>query len=165
MFARRKARTRIRQRDWLKLVGEIIHREQVGTVPPFFCLRKQIRRVENRLYQTHSIFNVVDLASYYFFLCLAYSVGSSIYSYYYYIHTYHDICILWLWIRCPYVQYQAVLSYIHTWLVSGWLNTVAILSLPPFLIPVQKLPFCLVSVVIKNNYRFGWVIEDEQPAL
>ena len=32
-FALREAKTRFRQRDWLKLAGEIIRREQVGTVP------------------------------------------------------------------------------------------------------------------------------------
>ena len=31
------AKTKIRQRDWLKLAGEKIRREQVGTVP-IFCL-------------------------------------------------------------------------------------------------------------------------------
>ena len=39
LFARREAKTRIRQRDWLKLVGEKIRREQVGTVPTFFSVR------------------------------------------------------------------------------------------------------------------------------
>ena len=38
-FARREAKTRIRQRDWLTLVGEKIRREQVGTVPTFFSVR------------------------------------------------------------------------------------------------------------------------------
>ena len=47
MFARRKAKTKIRQRDWLTLVGEKNHRKQVGTVPTFFCSREQIRQVEN----------------------------------------------------------------------------------------------------------------------
>ena len=37
MFARREAKTRIRQRDWLKLAGEKIRRQQVGSVPTF-CL-------------------------------------------------------------------------------------------------------------------------------
>ena len=37
LFARREAKTRIRHRDWLKLAGEKIRREQVGTVPTF-CL-------------------------------------------------------------------------------------------------------------------------------
>ena len=32
-----RSETRIRQRDWLKLAGEKIRREQVGTVPTF-CL-------------------------------------------------------------------------------------------------------------------------------
>ena len=49
LFARREAKTRIRQRDWLTLVGEKIRREQVGTVPTFFCSREQIRQVENGL--------------------------------------------------------------------------------------------------------------------
>ena len=49
-FARREAKTRIGQRDWLKLAGEKIRREQVGSVPTFFvCSREQIRLVENRL--------------------------------------------------------------------------------------------------------------------
>ena len=39
LFARREAKTRIRQRDWLTLVGEKIRREQVGTVPTFFSVR------------------------------------------------------------------------------------------------------------------------------
>ena len=34
-FARREAKTRIQQRDWLTLVGEKTCREQVGTVPTF----------------------------------------------------------------------------------------------------------------------------------
>ena len=33
LFARREAKTRIRQPDWLKLAGENIRREQVGNVP------------------------------------------------------------------------------------------------------------------------------------
>ena len=39
MFARREAKTRIRQRDWLKLAGEKIRREQVGSVPTFLSVR------------------------------------------------------------------------------------------------------------------------------
>ena len=39
LFARREAKTCIRQRDWLKLAGEKIRREQVGTVPTFLCVR------------------------------------------------------------------------------------------------------------------------------
>ena len=39
LFARRKAKTRIRHRDWLKLAGEKIRREQVGTVPTFLSVR------------------------------------------------------------------------------------------------------------------------------
>ena len=35
----RDAKTRIRQRDWLKLAGENIRREQVGTVPTFLSVR------------------------------------------------------------------------------------------------------------------------------
>ena len=38
MFARREAKTRIRQRDWLKLAGEKIRREQVGSVPTFLSV-------------------------------------------------------------------------------------------------------------------------------
>ena len=39
MFARREAKTRIRQRDWLKLAGEKIRPEQVGSVPTFLSVR------------------------------------------------------------------------------------------------------------------------------
>ena len=39
LFARREAKTRIQQRDWLKLVGEKIRREQVETVPTLFSVR------------------------------------------------------------------------------------------------------------------------------
>ena len=39
LFARREAKTRIRQRDWLKLAGEKIRREQVGSVPSFMSVR------------------------------------------------------------------------------------------------------------------------------
>ena len=39
LFTRREAKTRIRQRDWLKLAGEKIRREQVGTVPTFLSVR------------------------------------------------------------------------------------------------------------------------------
>ena len=39
LFARREAKTRIRQRDWLKLAGKKIRREQVGSVPTFLCVR------------------------------------------------------------------------------------------------------------------------------
>ena len=35
LFARCEAKTRIRKRDWLKLTGEKICREQVGSVPSF----------------------------------------------------------------------------------------------------------------------------------
>ena len=35
----RDAKTRIRQRDWLKLAGEKIRREQVGSVPTFLSVR------------------------------------------------------------------------------------------------------------------------------
>ena len=38
LFAGREAKTRIRQRDWLKLAGEKIRREQVGTVPTFLSV-------------------------------------------------------------------------------------------------------------------------------
>ena len=38
LFARREAKTRIRQCDWLKLVGEKIRCEQVGTVPTFLSV-------------------------------------------------------------------------------------------------------------------------------
>ena len=42
LFARREAKTRIRQRDWLKLAGEKIRREQIGSVPTFLsaCANK-----------------------------------------------------------------------------------------------------------------------------
>ena len=49
LLARREAKTRVRQRDWLKLAGEEIRREQVGSVPAFLFSREQIRQVENRL--------------------------------------------------------------------------------------------------------------------
>ena len=39
LFARREAKTGIRQRDWLKLAGEKIRREQVGSVPTFLSVR------------------------------------------------------------------------------------------------------------------------------
>ena len=39
LFARREAKTRIRQRDWLKLAGEKIRRKQVGTVLTFLSVR------------------------------------------------------------------------------------------------------------------------------
>ena len=39
LFTRREAKTRIRQSDWLKLAGEKIRREQVGTVPIFLSVR------------------------------------------------------------------------------------------------------------------------------
>ena len=55
LFAPREAKTSIRQRDWLKLAGEKIRREQVGTVPTFFvCSREQIRQVENTSSTRHS---------------------------------------------------------------------------------------------------------------
>ena len=38
LFARRKAKTRIRHHDWLKLAGEKIRREQVRTVPTFLSV-------------------------------------------------------------------------------------------------------------------------------
>ena len=38
-FARREEKTRIRHRDWPKLAGEKIRREQVGTVPTFLSIR------------------------------------------------------------------------------------------------------------------------------
>ena len=39
LFARRGAKTRIRQRDWLKLAGEKIRRKQVGTALTFLSVR------------------------------------------------------------------------------------------------------------------------------
>ena len=39
LFARREAKTRIQHRDWLKLAGEKIRREQVRTVPTFLSVR------------------------------------------------------------------------------------------------------------------------------
>ena len=39
LFARREAKARIRQRDWLKLASEKIRREQVGTVPTYLSVR------------------------------------------------------------------------------------------------------------------------------
>ena len=38
LFARRAAKTRIRQRDWSKLAGGKIRCEQVGTVPTFLSV-------------------------------------------------------------------------------------------------------------------------------
>ena len=51
LFARREAKTRIRRRNWLRLAGEKIRREQVGSYRSYFfvCSREQIRQVENRL--------------------------------------------------------------------------------------------------------------------
>ena len=42
LFVRREAKTRIRQSDWLKLAGEKLCREQVGSVPTFLsvCVKK-----------------------------------------------------------------------------------------------------------------------------
>ena len=39
LFARREAKTRIRQGDWLTLVGEKIRHEQVGTVRDGYWLQ------------------------------------------------------------------------------------------------------------------------------
>ena len=39
LFARCEGKTRIRQRDWLKLAGKKIRREQVGSVPTFSSVR------------------------------------------------------------------------------------------------------------------------------
>ena len=39
LIARCEAKTRIRQRDWLKLNGEKIRRERVGSVPTFLSVR------------------------------------------------------------------------------------------------------------------------------
>ena len=39
LFARREAKTRIRQGDWLKLAGEKIRREQVGSVLTILSVR------------------------------------------------------------------------------------------------------------------------------
>ena len=50
LFARREAKTRIGQREWLKLAGEKIRREQSRKHSYFFvCSREQSRQVENRL--------------------------------------------------------------------------------------------------------------------
>ena len=38
-FARHDAKTRVEQRDWLKLAREKIRREQVGSVPTFLSVR------------------------------------------------------------------------------------------------------------------------------
>ena len=40
LFARLEAKTRARQRHWLKLVSEKIRREQIGTVPTFFLFAR-----------------------------------------------------------------------------------------------------------------------------
>ena len=42
LFAQREAKTRIRQRDWLKLAGEKIRREQVGSVSTFLSVRAKL---------------------------------------------------------------------------------------------------------------------------
>ena len=47
LFARREAKTRIRQRDWLKLTGEKIRREQVGSVPTFLSVRAWLARTNS----------------------------------------------------------------------------------------------------------------------
>ena len=39
LLAGNEAKTRIRQRDWLKLAGEKIRRKQVGSVPTFLFVR------------------------------------------------------------------------------------------------------------------------------
>ena len=39
LFARREAKTRIWQRDWLKLAGEKTRLEQVRSVPTFLSVR------------------------------------------------------------------------------------------------------------------------------
>ena len=39
LFARRETKTKIRQSDWLKLAGERIRREQVGSVPTHLFVR------------------------------------------------------------------------------------------------------------------------------
>ena len=39
LFVRREAKTRIRQRDWLKLAGEKIRHQQVRSVPTFLSVR------------------------------------------------------------------------------------------------------------------------------
>ena len=46
-----QAKTRVRQLDWLKLAGDKIRREQVGTVPTFLSIsgKKVAKLVENRL--------------------------------------------------------------------------------------------------------------------
>ena len=50
LFARREAKTRIRQRDWLKLAGEKNSpRTSRNRSYLFVCSREQIRQVENRL--------------------------------------------------------------------------------------------------------------------
>ena len=48
LFARREAKTRNHHRDWLKLAGEKIRREQVRTVPTFLSVRVS-HQVENGL--------------------------------------------------------------------------------------------------------------------
>ena len=40
LFARRKMKTRIRQRDWSKLLSVKIRRKQVGTVSAFFLFAR-----------------------------------------------------------------------------------------------------------------------------
>ena len=54
LFAGRDAKTRIRQRDWLKLADEKICRQHASRKRSYFfvCSREQIRQVENRLKET-----------------------------------------------------------------------------------------------------------------
>ena len=55
LFARREAKTRIRQRDWLKLAGEKIRRQKNSPRTSrnrsyfFVYSREQIRQMKNRL--------------------------------------------------------------------------------------------------------------------
>ena len=47
LFVRREAKTKIPQREWLKLVSEKIRHEQVRTVPMFFLFTRTIAPSEN----------------------------------------------------------------------------------------------------------------------
>ena len=66
LFARREAKTTIRQCDWLKLAGEKIRRKQVGTVPTFLSVRA------NKVAKWKIGFSTVtdvQLDDYYFLIC------------------------------------------------------------------------------------------------
>ena len=70
LFARREAKTRIRHCDWLKLAGEKIRREQVGTVPTFLSVRfTQTKSPSGKRALVHALF-VMDFSVQLTFLCV-----------------------------------------------------------------------------------------------